>query len=218
MTLHAGQTRFFAPGQLHAGDRIACVGPHGTTTVTLPGSSAAATQGIDGWGGGGPQISVTVRPSGAVQVDCGTSTVSAAPRVEMPYVVGRNGLGLIRGTNTLARVRGLYGRGTASGDGGVCRVRWAGIGLVATFTGGSCAAAGRLTAATVTGPAWASLTGVRIGDSVAVMRYRDAGAKLLTRTGTRSLWRLGGTGKRLPRLVAVVDARGHVAALEIRTR
>jgi hypothetical protein len=95
-------------------------------------------------------------------------------------------------------------------------VRWRGIGLVATFAGRSCAAADPLTSATASGPKWSSLNGVRVGDSVAAMRYRDTAAKLLSRTRGRGLWLLGGMGKRLPRLVAVVDARGRVAALELR--
>ena len=207
-TLHRGQTRWFVPGELRAGDEIAC----GGTAVLVPAAQAGVTSGSDQWGGGGLQVSIETRPNGAAEVDCGKGSVprrTVSPR----YVVSRNGLGLTRGANTLAQVRKLYGPGTANARGGICRVAWRALGLTATFAG--CGGGSVLTGATVTGRQWSSLDGVHVGESIARMRWDDQGA---TRRSGRT-WLLGGVGrKHPPRLLAVIGTNGRVAALVAVTR
>jgi len=217
VTLRDGQTRWFAPGAVRAGDRVACEMPGGRLLGAIPAPQPKAQSGVEEWSGGGGssgELSVSVRPNGAVQVVCGRGGGTALPDAPRPpYVVGPHGLGLIRGPNTLAVVRKLYGRGTASAGTGSCRVVWSSLGLEATFT--NCSGSGVLTEAIATGTRWSSLAGVHVGDSVARMLWDDQAAKRLS----GNTWLLGGVGrKHPPRLEAVVGRRVVVVRLVASTR
>lgn len=208
-TLHSGQREWFVPGRLPVGAKVVCkAGPH-ELVLTVPTPTSARDVGSGSFTGGGIGGSIATRPNGAVEVDC---NASAAPplRVTMPYVVGRNGLGLIRATNTLARIRKLYGAGRARRGGDICRVSWPRLRLVATFT--SCADSGTLLRATIGDTRWSSLSGVRIGDSLGRMLWQDQSALRLT-AGT---WALGGAGrKQQTRLVARVSRLGVVTSFVV---
>jgi hypothetical protein len=209
VTLHAGERQWFVPGSLAAGAHVVCSAHGHRLTLTVPRPSTAADTGAGFFTGGGIQASIATRPNGAVEVDCDTN---AAPphHGSMPYLAGPNGLGLLRGPNTLARVRRLYGLGLAARGGGACRVAWRGIGLVATFT--SCTGAATLVHASMTDARWSSLTGVRVGDSIARMLWQDQGASRLS----TEIWALGGVGRtHPPRLLARVSRLGVVTELVV---
>ena len=193
------QRHWFAPGALLAGGHVRCRSDGRTIVVTMPAHSAGAQHGADGFGGG-IQASVEARPNGAAEVDCDT-TGAAPARANPPYVIGPNGLALLRGANTLARLRSVYGPGITTHT-RPCRLRWRAIGLSATFA--SCAADAALVAATVTSPRWTTLNGVRVGQSLGRMLWQDQGAKRLT----AQRWALGGT-----RLLARLDRTGSVVEL-----
>ncbi|HEY3541672.1 MAG TPA: hypothetical protein VGK79_03935 [Gaiellaceae bacterium] len=201
VVVHGPQHRWFAPGALAAGARVRCRSHGRTIVLTVPARKTGVLRAADGLGGG-IQASVEVRPNGAVEIDC---DLTGAPpvRATLPYVIGRNGLALLRGTNTLARLRAEYGPGTTMRT-RPCRVRWRTIGLSATF--GSCAPNAQLAAATVTSRRWTTLNGVRIGDSVARLLWQDQGAARIT----ERTWALGGRSAR-PRLLARLDRAGRVA-------
>jgi len=197
------QRHWFAPGALLAGGHVRCRSHGRTIVLTVPARSAGASKGADGFGGG-IQASVEVRPNGAAEVDC--DTTGAAPvRATPPYLIGRNGLALLRGANTLARLRAVYGPGVQT-PAQPCRVRWRAVGLSATFA--SCAPDAALVAATVTSPRWTTLNGVRVGQSLGRMLWQDPGAKRLT----AQRWALGGRSAR-PRLLARLDRTGSVVEL-----
>ena len=197
---------WFAPGALIAGKRVVCRSQGRTVALTVPKPSRGTMQGVDGWAGGGIQASVEVRPNGAAEIAC--DTPGAAPvRATQPYVIGRNGLALLRGTNTLARLRSVYGQGVRTTQ-EPCRVRWRAIGLAATFR--TCAPAAALVAATVTSSRWTTLNGVRVGDSIARVLWQDQSAARLTRQSLA----LGGRSAR-PRLLARLDGAGRVSALVV---
>jgi hypothetical protein len=180
--------------------------------LTVPRPTSARDAGSGFFTGGSIGASIASRPNGAVEVDC---NVSEAPpnRMTVPYVVGRNGLGLIRGPNTLARVRKLYGFGIVHRDAGVCRVSWPAQSLVGTFA--SCATSSVLIRATVADARWSSLNGVHIGDSLARMLWQDQGAF----RSTADAWVLGGVGrKHPPRLLAYLSRLGTVTALVVSER
>jgi hypothetical protein len=204
-TLHSGQREWFMPGRLQVGSSVVCIA-HGrrlTLKVAATGSDA-----VWAWNGASARGSVSLHPNGAAEVDCDVE--SAPPRIAAGtrYVVGRNGLGLLRGVNTRARLERLYGPGTAAG----CALVWPRIGLRASFA--SCKADAALTRAIVTGPRWSTLDGVHVGDSIARMLWQDTGAKRV-----HGAWILGGVGvQRLPRLVAIVGPSGGVTAFEIVAR
>jgi hypothetical protein len=217
VALSAGQTRWFLPGELRAGELVACVVGGRKVTAPVPATKpgAAAVVGASAFADGAA-IALDARPNGAVQARCGDT--AAAPRLPVyPYLVGRNGLGSIPGPNSLVRIRALFGDGTASTGSAGCRVTWTRIGLVATFAGTRCSGDSLLLGARITSRRWTSLSGVRIGDPVARMVWQDQGARLVSRAHGRSTWLLGGAGaKPLHRLVAVV-ARGRVASLVVAT-
>jgi hypothetical protein len=211
-TLHSGEREWFVPGRLPVGAQVVCKAGGHAMTLTVPTPTSARDAGSGFFVGGGIGASIASRPNGAVEVDC---NVSEAPRnrITMPWVVGRNGLGLIRGANTLARVRKLYGFGIAHRDAARCRVSWPAQGLVGTFA--SCASSSLLVRAAVAGARWSSLNGVRIGDSLARMLWQDQGAFRLT----AGAWALGGVGrKHSPRLLAYVSRLGVVTALVVSER
>jgi hypothetical protein len=211
-TLHSGERAWFVPGRLPVGAHVVCKAGGHAMRLTVPAPTSARNVGSGFFTGGGIGASIASRPNGAVEVDC---NVSQAPpnRLTVPYAVGRNGLGLIHGPNTLARVRKLYGFGTAHGNDGMCRVRWPAQGLVGTFA--SCASSSVLIRATVADARWSSLNGVHIGDSLARMLWQDQGAVRLT----ADAWVLGGVGRsNSPRLLAYVSRLGIVTALVVSER
>lgn len=202
-SLHDGQRRWYAPGELRAGARVVCIARGHRLAVQVPRGGT----GRDLWVHG-VQASVSVHSNGAAEFDC--NVPSAPPRIPAGarYLVSRNGLGLLRGPNTRARLERLYGRGIVTG----CAVAWPSIGLRASFAG--CAQSAVLVGATVTGRRWSTLDGVHVGDSLARLRWQDAAAR---RVG--GAWLLGGVGlHRTPRLVALVGARGRVTGFRIVSR
>lgn len=213
-TLRAGQVRWFLPDELRAGDLVGCVVGGRELDVTIPPRAAGQAVSKDAFAGGGSGVSLEVKPNGAVQVRCGPTGGETVRRAVYPYVVGPNGLGLIRGPNTLARVERVYGHGVPASGGGVCRVTWRPIGLTAVFAGGRCASVDPLSAATVTGRSWSSLSGVHVGDPVARMVWEDQTAKLVSRSGGHTTWLLGGVGRtRHAKLLAVAGSTITVFAL-----
>jgi hypothetical protein len=80
----------------------------------------------------------------------------------MPYVIGQNGLALIRGKNTLAELVSRFGPAA----------RWRAIGLIVTFRRGV------LVRASVTGHRWTTLTGARVGDPLAELIWRIGGRRV----------------------------------------
>lgn len=209
VTLHAGERQWFPPGRLAVGAHVTCSAHGQRISLTVPRPAPVVDAGGGFIFGGGIEASISTRPNGAVEADCNTN---AAPpeRATMPYVAGPNGLGLLRGVNTLARVRALYGRGATTHTGDACRVVWRGIGLAATFT--SCAHAGTLVQATLTDTRWSSLSGVHVGDSLARALWQDQAAFRLS----AAMWALGGVGrKHAPRLLARVSRLGVVTELVV---
>ena len=219
-TLSPGQTRWFLPGALRPGADVACADKGGTIEATMPAPAGGTVTGTDAWDHAGRTISFDVQPNGAVEVRCGAGAGDDLRRQAiLPYVIGRNGVGLIRGPNTLARVRAVYGPGTTASQGGPCRVTWRPAGLTAVFAGARCTNGAVLVGATVTGPKWSSLSGVRVGDPVGRMVWEDQTAKLLYRAHARSTWLLGGLGsKQRVRLLAVSNPAGRITSLAIATR
>ena len=219
-TLAPGQTRWFLPGELRPHAVVSCIDKGGTIDVVAPPAPAnGAVNGTQVWDHDRRTISFDQRPNGAVEVRCGAARVELPRPATLPFVVGRNGLGLIRGPNTLARVRRLYGPGAVSPGGGACRVTWRSLGLAAAFAGARCTSGSLLVGATVTGRKWSSLSGVHIGDPVARMVWQDQTATIVSRAHGRSTWLLGGVGSKHPsRLLAVAGAGGTVASLVIATR
>jgi hypothetical protein len=200
-SLQDGQTRYLLPAQARAGEVIRCIS-HGTwTDATMPGVPAAGTAGgNDTVSPGGPAISVDRRPNGATEVRCGSATSGSGffGRVT-PYVIGQNGLGLIRGRNSLAALERIYGCPSFASS-AQCRATWRGIGLTATFGGGRCTDGSVLVGAVVEGSRWRSLRGVQIGDSVAKLLWEAQDAKVVS--PGRWLLASGGTSKHA-KLVAV---------------
>jgi hypothetical protein len=197
LVLHGGQIRYFLPGELRSGETVQCVASGHAVHATVP-ARAVAT---DTWTKGGPSLQIDRRANGAVKVFCGTPTPARPPGSTLPYVIGPNGLALIRGANTLRKLEQIYG--TPSGT-KPCRAMWKQIGLEVTFAGRSCAV---LAAASVTGSRWTSLSGVHIGDSV---------AKMVWLTQTRSsptlghMWVIGRGSQYRSKLVAWVGPKGTV--------
>jgi hypothetical protein len=210
-TVYGGQRQWFLPGALRTGATVLCVS-HGQRMVlnvpaASPAPSAVAT-GTDTWGNG-VRASIAARPNGAVEVDCDTS--AAAPRrATPPYVVGPSGLGLLRGTNTVARLRTLYGAGDAIATATGCRMTWPAAGLTAQFA--SCAGGSALVRADVVGARWSSLAGVRVGDPLARLVWQDQRAARFA----AAAWILGGVGRaHPPRLLALVGPAGTVTGFRV---
>jgi hypothetical protein len=159
LVLHGGQTRYFLPGELRSGETVLCVSSGRTVHATVP----ARAVGTDAWTKGGPSLEIDRRANGSVKVFCGTPEPSGPPTSAMPYVIGPNGLALIRGANTLSKLEKIYGKPSETRP---CGASWSSIGLDVAFSLPKCTV---LRATTVRGSRWASLSGVRVGDSVAKM-------------------------------------------------
>jgi hypothetical protein len=202
VVLHDGQTAYFLPGEKLV---VRCVVNGITLGVSLPKqSSAGSSTGSDLRSRkGGASVSTDTRSNGATEVRCGSATAGGGffGRTPNRYVIGKNGLALIRGINRFAALEGVYGRARTIASGTGCRASWPSIGLVTTFTG-RCTAGARLTGAVVEGTRWGTLSGVDVGDATAKMVWEAQGAKSLS--GGRWLLASGGTSHHA-RLVAVTS-------------
>jgi hypothetical protein len=198
LVLHGGQIRYFLPGELRSGETVQCVASGHAVHATVP-ARAVAT---DTWTKGGPSLQIDRRANGAVKVFCGTPTPARPPRSTLPYVIGPNGLALIRGANTLSKLEQIYGK---PGKTRPCGASWSSIGLDVAFSFPKCTI---LRTATVRGPRWASLSGVHVGDSV---------AKMVWTTQTRShpvggrIYVIGTGAQYRAELVAFTGSNGAVA-------
>jgi hypothetical protein len=133
----------------------------------------------------------------------------------MPYVVGPNGLGLIRGANRLATLERLYGRASLHAGGVGCTATWRGLGLAVIFATPSCDGGAVLRRAVVTGRRWQTLSGTRVGDAVGAMRWRQRDAKALSSRDGTTTWLLASARRAPhPRLLAAATG-GRVASLTV---
>jgi hypothetical protein len=179
VVLQAGQVQWFVPGTLRPFEIVRCsIGGH-VVYARVPNRGAAT------WAWTGHrQMSISRASNGAVEVACNSRL--ARPRIPtMPYVIGQNGVALIRGANHLSQLKRRYGRPTSRhAASGACTVVWSRAGLRTTFT--SCTPNAVLMRAGVTSTRWSSLTGVHIGDPLARMLFQAPYSKRLS-TGR---WRL----------------------------
>jgi hypothetical protein len=180
--LRDGQTAYFLPGENAV---VRCV-VHGVAIevrLPRPGAGPGSVTGSDlSSRKGGASVSTETRSNGATQVRCGSATAGSGyfVRLSNPYVIGKNGLALIRGTNSLSALERIYGRARTVVSGADCRAAWPSIDLIATFTG-RCTSDARLTGAVVGGTRWGSISGVMVGDATAKMVWEAQGAKPLSR-------------------------------------
>jgi hypothetical protein len=213
VTLRDGQTRWFLDGQLRPGDAVRCVSGKTVVAAKVPQVPAGGVDysQISTYGRRGLALDVERRSNGAVQARCGAATESAPRRPAPPYVIGQNGVGLIRGPNTLAALRRVYGPEGSLRRGAGCVAAWPAIGLRATFRVGACV--GGAVSALATGPRWSSLDGTHIGDPVPELRWRQPGTKLVSTQAGESSWLLSKAhAPRRSTLVALVRGGGSVAA------
>jgi hypothetical protein len=219
-SLRVGETRYLLPSEAHAGDSIRCGTAPGKAFVsTLPARPAkGVTEGTMTWAAGGRSMSINVRPNGAMEIRCGADASGTGSfgvvGNSATYVIGNNGLGLIRGRNSLAALERLYGAPSARSGASAahCRVAWQSVGLVVTFAGGRCTAASTLTGAVVEGSRWRSLTGAQVGESAAKMLWDDQSAKLIS--PGRWLLASGGVSHHA-KLVAITSGVGSVVRFEL---
>jgi hypothetical protein len=209
VSLTDGQIRFFAPGALHTGDLVRC----GTLQVKVaaPPSPGLST-GTDAWTRGGLSLQIERRSNGATEIACGTA-LAEPRRATVPYVIGQNGLGLIRGPNRLDRLEQLFGAASTLRSGRACNAAWSTIGLRATFAGTRCTNGSILRTATVRGAKWSSLNGVRIGETAAEMRWRFPGTKRISSAHAHSVWLLSTAIASSSQLFAVTGPSGTVTSL-----
>jgi hypothetical protein len=200
--LRDGQTAYFAPGVRQVvrcsvnGVTLASRLSGQATPGTISGSDSVASK-------GGATMSVETRPNGASRVRCGSATAGTGffGGSTNPYVIGKNGLDLIRGPNTLGALQRAYGRPVLFWH-HECRAVWKAIGLVVRFSYIRCVPRSVLANATVSGVLWHSLSGVQVGDSVAKLAWEAQGAKPLG----HGRWLLGSGGmSHHARLVAVTS-------------
>src|ERR1700747_3616123 len=157
VVLHAGQVQWFLPGTLRPGQVVRCSVAGRVVYARVPNIGAAA------WAWTGHvRMSISRASNGAVEVACNAQL--ARRRIPtMPYVVGQNGVALIRGANHLAQLRRRYGRPKSThASTGACTVVWGRAGLRTAFT--SCSPNAVLVHAVVTSARWSSLNGVHVGD------------------------------------------------------
>lgn len=210
VSLADGQIRFFAPGTLHTGDLVRC----GTLRVRIaPPPSPGPSTGTDAWSWTRTGLSLQVerRSSGATEIACGT-TLAQPRRATIPYVIGQNGLGLIRGPNRLARLEQLFGAGIRQRT-TTCHVAWPALGLQATFGSGLCTSGSTLRRATVSSPKWSSLSGVHVGETAAEMRWQFPGTKRVSSAHGRTVWLLSTAIASRSQLFAVTGPAGTVTSL-----
>jgi hypothetical protein len=211
VSLTQGQIRWFVPSALHTGDVVRCVvGSRSVEAeVAAPGSSADTFA----WKRGGVSVQIERRPNGASEIACGT-TLAAFRRATLPYVIGQNGVGLIRGANRLADLERLFGtRSTSRTVAATCIAGWSKLALDATFDGPQCTSNSVLHSATVTGTVWSSLGGVHVGDSVARMQWQLPDARRVSSRHHREVWLLATAHATGSQLLAVISSAGTVTEL-----
>lgn len=215
VSLSGGQIRWFLPGALHTGDTIRCVVSGQAIRVKIPAPSSAGMSGADfAWTSGGASVQIARRTNGATEIACGAMLASPIHRATMPYVIGQNGLGLIRGPNRLARLEQLFGAASTIRSGAAsCSAAWSSIGLRATFAGPRCTSGSALRSATVRGAKWSSLNGVRIGESAAEMRWQFPGTKRISSGHGHTVWLLSTAIASSSQLFAVTGPAGTVTSL-----
>jgi hypothetical protein len=205
VVLRDGETRWFAPGELRTGQPVVCGGIRAILHAPPPAGEVAGDDAWS-WSAGAPQLSIDRQPDGATEIRCGAAAPSRRPM--LPYVIGQNGVGLIRGKNRYGALTRLYGQPQQLEFSTTCRATWPAIGLVAAFDGLCSSKSAALTGAEVSGREWSSLSGVHIGDSLAEMRWQNPGAKQVS----RDQWLLAsGRGRHGSKLYALVAA-GRVTA------
>ena len=212
MSLQPGQTRFFVPGAVQAGELVSC----GNVATHAPGLPAGnASGGSFAWGKTHTVITIAAKANGAAEISCtvGGSLPPGLRPGTPPYVIGQNGVGLIRGRNSLDALTELYGKPAASRPGPGCTEVWTTIGLTATFAGSRCTGTSVLERATVTRSPWSSLTQVFVGDTVARLRFEDPTAKLVASSGSGSTWRLARGGASGHAELVAQSAGGKITAL-----
>jgi hypothetical protein len=211
VSLADGQIRFFAPGTLRTGDVVRC---DTLQAKIAPPPSAGSSAGTDAWSWTRTGLSLQIerRSNGATEIACGT-TLAQPRRATTPYVIGQNGLGLIRGPNRLARLEQLFGAGTRHSSSTACHVAWPALGLQATFAAAPCRSGSTLRRATVSSPNWSSLNGVQIGETVAEMRWQLPGTKRISSAHARTVWLLSTAIASRSQLFAVTGPAGTVTSL-----
>jgi hypothetical protein len=177
VVLSGGVTKWFMPSQLRTGETVRCAvgAKHVDVKVAAPPGSGTAF-GWD-WTKGGVKLSISRNANGASQVTCGDVKLPALRGSTTPYLIGPNGLNLIRGANTLAKLEANYGKPNEIQFGSACAATWKAIGLQVRFAGAACTASSVLVSATATGRRWSSLDGVHVGDSLARMVFEARGAR-----------------------------------------
>src|SRR6185437_2669258 len=167
------------PGVLQPGQRVLCsVAPH------VFAGRVPASGGSDWAWTGGVQMSIQRASNGAVEAACNTQLVYRR-RSTMPFVIGQNGVALIRGANHLSQLEQRYGRPTSTHvTAGACTVEWARAGLQTTFR--SCSANAVLVRATASSAQWSSLTGVYVGEPLPRILFEAPYAKRVS----TNRWRL----------------------------
>ena len=107
VSLSDGETRWFVAGVLKQGQTIRCVvGGHTFTTTFSKRSNTVGAVWVDTAGRGTIQISG--RGDGAAQISCSRTPIK--PRLPtLPYVIGQNGVALIRGVNHRSQLRRVFG-------------------------------------------------------------------------------------------------------------
>jgi hypothetical protein len=215
VSLTGGQIRWFLPGALHTGDAVRCVVRGSAIRMKIPAPSSVGTSGVDfAWTRGGASVQIERRPNGATEIACGTMLASPIHRATMPYVIGQNGVGLIRGPNRLARLEQLYGAASTLRTGAAsCSAAWNAIGLRATFAGPRCVSGSTLQSATVHGAKWTSLNGVRIGETAAEMLWQLPGTKRISSAHGHTVWLLSTAIASSSQLFAVTGRAGTVTSL-----
>jgi len=200
VVLHAGQVQWFLPGTLRPGQVVRCAIASRVVYARVPNVGSA-----DWAWTGHVRMSISRASNGAVEVAC-NAQLARRRSPTMPYVIGQNGVALIRGANHLGQLKRRYGRPTSThASPGACTVVWGRSGLRTAFS--SCSAKAVLAHATVTSKRWSSLTGVHIGDSLPRLRFEAPHAKRLS----ANHWRLALSHGHS--LVAVLGAGGRVARL-----
>jgi hypothetical protein len=204
VVLQAGQVQWFMPGKLQPGAVVGCSIGGRVVSAKVPASGS----GLWAWKGNAT-MGISRATNGAVEASCNRPL--ASPRLPTrPYVIGKNGVALIRGANHRSQLEKRYGRPTFThASGGACAVVWRRAALQARFT--SCARNAVLTRAAATSNRWSSITGVRVGDPLARVLFEAPYAKRLS----ASRWRIAlahrhslvaeiGDGGRVARLVATL--------------
>lgn len=199
--LQSGEVQWFPPGTLRPAEIVRCSTAGGVVYARVPNHGAAT------WGWTGHRrMSISRATNGAVEVACNAQLARRRiPR--MPYVIGQNGVALIRGLDHLGQLERRYGRPSSTRRRSGCTVVWSRAGLWARFT--SCTASATLVRATATSTRWSSLGGVHVGDPLARMLFDAPYAKRLG--GKR--WRLALSHRHS--LVAVIS-HGRVVRLVAR--